>query len=134
MKIEKRTVKINEYITETRYFAETEDGFDGTAQGYGYKSLEKLHKAYWFFKNRNRLNDLKAEAKKFLKENPDVTKIIREFFSMENLLDAAKNRETLTFTDLLISLKKCDLSNKEEIITKIGSKKHLWRTLLMELG
>ncbi|MBX8638545.1 MAG: hypothetical protein KIY11_09355, partial [Thermoplasmata archaeon] len=66
---------------ETRYFAETGDGFDGTTQGYGYRSMEKLNKAYWYFKNRNRLEGEKGSAKKLLKDNRALAKLLRDYFS-----------------------------------------------------
>ena len=62
--------------TETRYFGKTEDSFDGTAQGYGFKSKEKLEKAYWFYKNRDKISDKKNKAKKFLKENPQIKRLL----------------------------------------------------------
>jgi len=34
---------------ETRYFVETNDGFDGTAQGYGYRSPQNIYRAYSYY-------------------------------------------------------------------------------------
>jgi len=50
--IKKEIDKSGEYgfpVTETRWFVETEDGFDGTAQGYGFKSPQALYKCIWLF-------------------------------------------------------------------------------------
>jgi hypothetical protein len=63
-----------------RWFASTNDGFDGTAQGYGYKSAQAAHKAYWFFKNKGRLRTEEREAKKFLRQNPAIEKMLADFF------------------------------------------------------
>jgi uncharacterized protein YdcH (DUF465 family) len=129
MKIIEKSIQVDEFITETRYFAETDDGFDGTAQGYGYKSLEKLNKAYWYFKNRHKLENLKGEARRFLRKNPEIAKMLDDYFSVDNCLYAAKGGETLSIGSLLEDLKRDNLPNREEIIAKLVANKHLWRTL-----
>jgi len=129
-----KQVKVNEYQTETRYFAETGDGFDGTANGYGYKSMEKLRKAYWYHQNRGKINQSKSEARIFLKENPDVRKVLDEYFSADNMLVACKDGEELSFPLLIQGLESGDWSENgreigQDIAIKIKEKKHLWKTL-----
>ena len=126
--ITKGEVDFPEY--ETRYFGKTDDGFDGTAQGYGYKSIEKLNKAYWFFKNKDKINANKNKAKRFLKDNLDVKKCLLNYFDADNAVYAWKNSEELSFADLLESLEK---ENNSDIINKLNNVKHLWKTLEREL-
>lgn len=129
MQITTKQVKANEFETETRFFAKTDDRFDGTAQGYGYKSIEKLNKAYWFYKNKGKLKKLEHEAKKFLKENLGIKKLLNEYFSDDNLLYALKDRRKISFDTLLAELKDSPIENRD-IIDKIESVKHLWNSMM----
>ncbi|MBX8636697.1 MAG: hypothetical protein KIS30_08690 [Thermoplasmata archaeon] len=119
---------------ETRYFAETGDGFDGTAQGYGYRSMEKLNKAYWYFKNRNRLEGEKGSAKKLLKDNRALAKLLRDYFSADNYLYALKDGETLSVQSLIEDLKQYERPDKLELIAKLESNRPLWRALERLVG
>ena len=119
---------------ETRYFAETGDGFDGTAQGYGYRSMEKLNKAYWYFKNRNRLEGEKGSAKKLLKDNRALAKLLRDYFSADNYLYALKGGETLSVQSLIEDLKQYERPDKLELIAKLESNRPLWRALERLVG
>ena len=129
MEITTKQIKVNEFETESRYFAKTDDGFDGTAQGYGYKSIEKLKKAHWFYKNKGKLKTLENEAKKFLKENPDIKKLLKEYFSDDNYIWALKDRQEISFDTLLIELKEKPVENRDAI-TKIEGAKHLWKSIM----
>ncbi len=119
---------------ETRYFAETGDGFDGTTQGYGYRSMEKLNKAYWYFKNRNRLEGEKGSAKKLLKDNRALAKLLRDYFSADNYLYALKGGETLSVQSLIEDLKQYERPDKLELIAKLESNRPLWRALERLVG
>ncbi|MBX9770787.1 MAG: hypothetical protein K2X29_05425 [Candidatus Obscuribacterales bacterium] len=48
LKIEKRRSQDSDGYWETRYFAQRIGRFDGTANGYGYKSLQALYRCYAF--------------------------------------------------------------------------------------
>jgi hypothetical protein len=152
MEITTKQIKVNEFETETRYFAKTDDGFDGTAQGYGYKSIEKLKKAYWFYKNKGKLKTLEKEAKKFLKENPDIKKLLNEYFSADNYICAWKDREELSFDTLLTELKQPPVeipseelkemkmeknpyqNANEDVIKRLEDIKHLWKSIMHVIG
>jgi hypothetical protein len=129
MEITTKQIKVNEFETETRFFAKTDDHFDGTAQGYGYKSIEKLNKAYWFYKNKGKLKKLEREAKKFLKENPDIKKLLNEYFSENNWIWALKDRRELSFDTLITELRDDSVENRD-IINKIEGAKHLWKSMM----
>jgi hypothetical protein len=77
------------------------------------------------------LNTLKSEAKKFLKENPEVAKALRIYFSVDNWIDAMKCGETLTMSGLIECLNNSNWDHNEEIKSKLESNKHLWKTLLI---
>lgn len=128
MKITTKTIPLNEYCSETRYFAETDDGFDGTAQGYGYKSIEKLHKAYWYYQNRDKIRKKEQEAKEWLTKNRPIRLLIKNYFSVDNLLYAAKCGEELTFSSFIKELKR-DPEN-DETVRELMKVKHLWRNLV----
>ena len=130
MKIVRKSVKVDEFVTEARYFAETDDGFDGAAQGYGYRSVAKLQKAYWYYKNRHKIQNTKNEARSFLKQNPEVARVLREYFSEGNLLWAAKDGERLSMRSLIEELKMGSWSaNGMEVVAKLEQCKHLWKSL-----
>jgi hypothetical protein len=135
MNIETKMVQDGEGNNVVRWFAKTNDGFDGTAQGWGYKTKEKLMKAYWFYQNRHKINDMKIETKKFLTENPKIKRILSNYFSVENELDALKNGESLSFESLMEDLNDDDwiIENKTEIIEILNKNKHLWKTLRRDL-
>ena len=131
LRVTTKQVQVNEYQTETRYFVETGDGFEGSANGFGYKSMEKLHKAYWYHKNRGRISQMKGEAMAFLKENPEVKRVVDQYFSADNQLHAWKDGEKLSFPDLIQGLESGGWveENGHDIARKISEKKHLWKTL-----
>jgi hypothetical protein len=129
-----REVRIDEYQKETRWFSDSERGFDGTAGGYGYRTLEKLRKAYWYSKNRHKIASNDNGAKRFLKDNPEIRRVLAEYFSAENYVVAWKEKEELSFDGLLEDIKNDDtFENREEMIRKIGDAKPLWRSILKVL-
>lgn len=115
---------------ETRYFAESDDGFDGTAQGYGYKSKQKLILAYWYFLNKNKIKSLKGETKRFMKDNPEIKKLFDNYFDESNCLDYAKNNDEMSIQDFINIISKDENINSQEIIRKLNEKKHLWKTIM----
>lgn len=127
MQITTKIIEDNVGNTETRYFGETGDGFDGTAQGYGYKSKEKLEKAYWFYKNKDKINAKNNKAKKFLKENPQIKRLLDEYFSAQNYLYAFKDGGELTMESFLELLEE---EGNLEIMQKLNDNKDIWRSLL----
>lgn len=132
MQIETKEIILDADIgnTEIRYFAKTDDGFDGTAQGYGFKSRQKLEKAYWFFKNKDKINAKKAQAKKFLKEHPEIKRLLDSYFSEQNYLYAIKDREEINMDTFLKALEEDDETNHQEAIKLLNDNKELWRNLL----
>ena len=127
MEIITKIVKDDAGNSENRYFAETGDGFDGTAQGYGYKSMEKLKKAYWFYTNKDQIRAKQNRAKRFLKDNPRIKYLLDNYFSAQNYLYAFKDGEELTMKFFLEMLKE---ENELEIIQKLNDNKDIWRNLL----
>lgn len=113
--------------TETRYFGKIDDGFDGTAQGYGYKSKEKLEKAYWFYKNKDKIKAKKNKAKKFLKDNPNIKRLLDNYFSAQNYVYAFKEGEEFTMESFLETIKE---EGNFEVIQKLKDNKDIWRNLL----
>lgn len=115
--IEKRLIKGGTFKTgsepwdvgyvndETRFFTipEKVGSFDGTAQGYGYKTAQALYKAYYFSANRKKIiknaNNRKQEVQKFLTEYPKIKDKVKEYFSEDSLLDMAKDSENPNYKD-----------------------------------
>ena len=134
MKIETKMIQDNEGNTSIRYFSEKIGSFDGTAGGWGYKSKQKLMKAYWYHQNKHKINGLKLESKKFLKEKPRINRLLKNYFDEDNYLDAWKCGETLTFKIFISALENDDgLENKAEIIDILKKNKYLWATLEKEI-
>lgn len=127
MQITTKIVEDGEGNTETRYFGKTDDCFDGTAQGYGYKSKEKLEKAYWFYKNKDKINSKKNQAKKFLKENPQIKRLLDNYFSAQNYVYAFKDGEELMMESFLEMLKE---ERNFDAVKKLNDNKEIWRSLL----
>jgi len=116
---------------ETRWFVETNDGFDGTANGYGYKSPQKLYKAYWYFKNKDKFKSLRKEVTKFLKENPDIKQIIDDYMDVDWQLDRWKDNEPTSIPELMELIEHYDdLLEKEKIIEKLNDVEHLWKSII----
>jgi hypothetical protein len=127
MRITRKTVHTGPFRSETRYFADTGDSFDGTAQGYGFRTIAKLYKAYWFFKNRPRLEALRLEARTFLRENPRAAAALREYFSAERAVWAWKDGELLSMSGLVAELEQS--GGMEGLVSTFNAHRHLWRTL-----
>ena len=45
-------------VKKFRWFVETNDGFDGTAQGYGYKTPQAVYKAYAYLRVKTNGNKM----------------------------------------------------------------------------
>lgn len=74
-----------------RWYADTHDGFDGTAQGYGYKTKQSLLKARWFFLNKAQIQAGQSQAKMWLKANSDAKSKLDEFLDdLDYWVDDAK--------------------------------------------
>jgi len=125
MKIIKKEIKNKNGHSEIRYIAEeVESKFDNTAQGYGYKSEESLQRAYWFFKNKNRLFSENNEAKRFLNENVEIKNELLSYFSEDNQFYAFKDGEELTMNDFVYYH-----INNETLKELLIQNKKLWKTL-----
>lgn len=55
-----------------RFFAKTDDRFDGTANGYGYKSKQSLLRARWYFLNKPLIEARNKKARAWLKAHPEA--------------------------------------------------------------
>lgn len=126
--IKKEVIKKEDYgqeVKENRWFVETNDGFDGTAQGYGYKTPQSLYKAYGYFKNKNsRKNDEKL-VKKFLNENLDVKTILNSYLDPDWWIDREKDGDPTSIEDMIETYKE-----ESVVIDKLIKNKHLWKQLI----
>lgn len=109
---------------EIRYFAKAEKEFDGTARGYGFKSKHSLHKAYAYFKNKDKYQAMKEDAQYFLNENPDVKEVFDSYLSEQECFYRMHDREDASIPDLLERIE-----DQPEIVEKINSVKHLWKSI-----
>lgn len=110
---------------ETRWFVNTGDGFDGTAQGYGYKTPQAIYKAYYYFLNKNKFAKQKQEIKQFLKDNADIKEVLDLYFNETNSLYRLKDREETSIENLLDAIK-----DRSDVIEKLNKNKHLWKRLI----
>ena len=129
--IKKEVVKKEDYgfgiieeRKEVRWFVETGDGFDGTAQGYGFKTPQAVYRAYAFFKNKDKYAQQKADIKRFLKENLDIKKELDDYFDESECLWRLKDGEEDSIEDMVERLE--DGETKD----KFKTNKHLWKQLL----
>lgn len=127
--IKKEIDKSAEYgvpMTETRWFVETNDGFDGTAQGYGYKTPQAVYKAYNYFLNKHKYAKQKKQVKQWLKDNADVAAAFKEYFHETNCLYRAKDREPTSVENLIKSIR----DDQPEVVKKLNANKELWKQLM----
>lgn len=82
-----------------RWYADTTDGLDGTAQGYGYKTEQSLRKARWFFLNKSKIVEGQNSAKEWLRANPEAKAQLNAFTGNEDiwLQDLKNGGSGLTF-------------------------------------
>ncbi len=124
--IKKEIDKSEEYgvpVKETRWFVETNDGFDGTANGYGYKTPQAVYRAYAYFKSKDQR---KAETKlieKFLKENPDIRRALNNYMNADWAIDRAKDGEESSIENMLEYISE----DQPEVAKKLEENKHLWK-------
>ena len=111
-----------------RYFTDPEkiNGFDGTAQGWGYKSPSAIYAAYNYHRNRHKIDARKSEAKQFLKDNPDVVPLLNWYFDPDWCVDRMKDGEDSTIADLLETYQ-AEYPNET---AKLAAVKHLHRAIL----
>ena len=76
----------------------------------------------------------KGSAKKFLKDNRALAKLLRDYFSADNYLYALKGGETLSVQSLIEDLKQYERPDKLELIAKLESNRPLWRALERLVG
>ncbi len=111
--------------TERRWFVENAVGFDGTANGYGFTSPQAAYKVYYHFANRGQRSKRNDEARRFLRENPDVHEALRGYLSEGEMCDRAKEGQSTSLDNLLTYYRlPADLADK---LTAAAA---LWRTLV----
>jgi hypothetical protein len=128
--IKKEIIKNGDKIF--KWFVETDDGFDGTADGYGYNSPQKLYNAYWYFKNKSKSTSLRREVYNFLKENPDIKQIIDDYMDLDWQLDRLKDNEPTSIPDLIELIEDDnDIIDKNNIIKRLNNVNYLWEFIMI---
>jgi hypothetical protein len=127
-------IKLNlikkEIKNESRWFVETGDGFDGTAQGYGYKTPQAVYRAYTYFKSKDERKAQEQEASKFLQENQDVKKVLEEYLDEDNCFYRLKDGDETSIPDLLEQIS----DEQPETANKLTQAKSLWRAIMRKYG
>lgn len=127
--IKKEIDKSEEYgvpVTETRWFVETNDSFDGTANGYGFKTPQAVYKAYYYFLNKNKFAKQKQDIKQWLKDNPDVKAALNNYFDADWAIDRAKDGEPTSIENMLEHMGE----DRPEVAKKLNDNKNLWKALI----
>ena len=120
-----RTPKYGISVKECRWFVDTNDGFDGTANGYGYKTPQAVYKAYAYFKNKDKREEETNTVKQFLKENPDINAVLNNYLDADLIIDRIKNGEPTSIENMLEYLK-----DRPEVVKKLNDNKHLWKAIM----
>lgn len=132
--IKKEIDKSAEYdgipVKETRWFVETNDGFDGTANGYGYKTPQAVYKAYAYFKSKDKRNQETNTIKQFLVDNLDVKKALKNYLDADWAIDRMKDGEPTSIENMLEYLE----DDEPELVKKLKDNKHLWKALMKYEG
>lgn len=131
--IKREIDKSEEYgvpVKEARWFVETNDGFDGTAQGYGYTSPQALYRAYAYFKSKDQRKSHTDKVKQFLKDNPDVLASLKEYMDEDRWLRRAKEGEPCSVENMLEYI----TEDHPEVVSKLLGNKHLWNALIKRIA
>lgn len=126
--IKKEIDKSEDYgvpVKETRWFVETNDGFDGTANGYGYKTPQAIYKAYAYFKSKDQRKQKGQEIKQFLAANPDIVAVCEAYFDEGESIYRLKDREPTSVENMLTYIE-----DKPDVAKKLLDNKHLWKSLI----
>lgn len=127
--IKKEIDKSEEYgvpVMETRWFVETNDGFDGSAQGHGYKTPQAVYKAYAYFKSKDQRKTEANQVKKFLKDNPDVKAALKNYLDADWAMDRAMDGEPTSIDNMLEHM----AEDRPEVAKKLNDNKHLWKAIM----
>jgi hypothetical protein len=62
-----------------RFYAKTDDKFDGSANGYGYKTKQALIKARWYYLNKATIDADKERARAWLNENKEAKSMLNSW-------------------------------------------------------
>lgn len=109
-----------------RWFTETNDRFDGTAQNYGYKTPRGLYRAYYYFLNKNKFAKQRQEIKHFLEINSDIKTVLDNYFDETNCFYRMKDREQTSIENLI----KIILKTQPEVVKKLEQNKDIWKSLM----
>lgn len=87
----------------TRYFTDPPKigGFDGTAQGYGYKTEQGLRKALWYQQNKGKIAEKDKRARGFLKQNPEIDALFNLYMDEDECFHRMKDGEPTSMKDFL---------------------------------
>lgn len=104
--VKKTFTRVEEYfpgvadtITEERFVIVDADGvIIDNAQGYGYKTYQKALKAYYFKKNKPKIDKDTKTAKRLVYEHYDVLKKVLDY-TLDEALIACKDGEKFKFDE-----------------------------------
>ena len=120
--IEKRTNKGARYFTDPPKI----DGFDGTAQGYGYKTKQAIYKAFSYHQNRGKMAQNEIDARHFLEENPEIKALLDDYMDDDACFYRMKDREPTSIPHFISEIK----ADHPELVEKLREAKSLHRALL----
>lgn len=127
--IKKEIDKSAEYgvsVKEVRWFVETNDGFDGTAQGYGFKTPQAVYKAYAYFKSKDKKKADTGRIKQFLKDNPDVKAALNNYLDADWVKDRYLDGEPNSIENMLEHI----AEDQPEVAKKLNDNKNIWKALM----
>jgi hypothetical protein len=113
-------------VKETRWFVETNDGFDGTAQGYGFKTPQAVYKAYAYFKSKGKRQTEASRMKQFLKDNPDIKAALKNYLDADWAMDRYKDGEPTSIENMLEYI----AEDQPEVVQKLNDNKSIWKALM----
>jgi hypothetical protein len=126
--MEKLNMNKQPTIRGDRWFVETKDGFDGTANGYGFKTPQAVYKSYAYFKSKDQRAQQDKDVKNFLKENSDVKEVLDAYLSEDECFYRMKDQEPTSVANLL------DYLEDESVAEKIKTLEPLWKAILKYYG
>jgi hypothetical protein len=106
-----------------RWFSNSIGSFDGTARGYGYKTVRKLFASFYFQMQQSRGEELKKAAIQFLMDEPEIRNLLSRYFDEDDVFARLKRGEESTVYDFLTS------SQTPEVLTKLKGAVLLHRSI-----
>lgn len=86
-----------------RWFSNSIESFDGTAQNHGYENPQKLFEVFYAEMEKLRHEELHEAAIQFLKDEPEIRSLLVRYFDEGEVFSRLKRKQESTIYNFLAS-------------------------------